>query len=213
MSKIVSFLGTERCDVIHYLGILGKRFGKTILIVDNSTIKDMIQAFPRMDNSRFIATEFYSIVSSMPYDEKVVSGFDIVLVYHGSKPNAEWLKASNEAVVMTTYSKLCVTAVGTMVREQIMNFPEENYLLCRDKLNNKISEHEIVDAMPKNIRFAEKMIVSLDLGDAVNYQAFGYNAGKQAIKGCSSEMLDALTVLGVSIYEDTEKNVKKALRK
>lgn len=136
---IVTFIGTERCDIPYYAACVAQMAEKKVAFIDNSNKGDMASAFGIFDQTQ---SQYYKkmIASRLIHPtEEYLSNFDIVINYVGQNTNAPLIDESDFVYAMTTYFPLDIEK-----NKRIFSGHKITDLICLDKLSSKVSENSIV---------------------------------------------------------------------
>lgn len=200
-TKIISFIGMERCDLIVYLVNVLKTKSIRTLVIDNSCNQDLFGALRRPDsvtdyleNGRvvFMRNKCVEVNNTGAFEK-----FDVVIIYHGLNVNYNMLAMSNYLVLQTDYIPVHLQEIREMVDLTAFDrFPKENSMIIyRDKGSGKISEAVIRKEL--EIENAEnEEIIFYDEGNFNNYLNFCWN-GSQETKGVTGEVKNAINFLKV----------------
>lgn len=206
VTKIISFIGMERCDILHYLVNTGIKQNKKVLVVDNSFSNDYYSSFATMEDGIFVEIGDLMVVKNIKFSEHLYAKFDYVFVYHGRNLEEESYQRSDMRYVMTNYQP-------THIREiHKINFDQSlvHHLIFRDKVLKKITEDIVVEELELTV--GDSYILPADLKDYELYLLISYNSFKKLL-GCSQEMYQTILTMGSNIFEIDEKQMKKIMKK
>lgn len=82
---LISFIGTEKCDLLYALVKVGISAGKKILIIDNSVTGDFYNIY-NQDGEDIIDVNSMTIARLYEYDSMKVKNYDYVFLYEGLQP-------------------------------------------------------------------------------------------------------------------------------
>ncbi len=198
-TKVISFVGMERCDVINYLTNMLKNKKIRSLVIDNSCSQDLFLSLNRpneetdyLEQGRIV---FMRNKRVEPDDLGAFEKFDVVVIYHGLNVNYDMVFFSDYLVLQMDYFKHTLQNIqDCMELERLMTLPPEKIMyLYRDKGSSKISEAQIRKELDLPVVDNEQ-IIFYDEGNHNAYLNFCWN-GSQETKGISNEMKALITVL------------------
>lgn len=191
-TKLISFVGMERCDVIVYLANMFRTKRIRALLIDNSCDQDLFGSLNRADykldyleQGRIVYMRNKCVE---PDDLGAFEKFDVVVVYHGLNVNYDMVNISDYVVLQTDYFPANIrTIMNCMELDRVLSLPLENIMyVYRDKGSTKVSEAQIKKMMDIPTVDNEQ-ILFYDEGNFNAYLNYCWN-GSQETKGVSSEM-------------------------
>lgn len=212
-TKIISFIGMERCDVVNYLTNALKTKKIRTLVIDNSFSHDLFLSLNRADEEADYLEQGRIIFMRNKCVTKEDTGafekFDVVVLYHGLNVNYEMLSLSDYMVFQMDYLPQNLRQLSTMLDlNEIGSFPaEKTVYLHRDKGSAKVSEAQICKFLNLPVPEQES-IIYFDEGNQNAYINFLWN-GSQETKGVSNEIKTLITSLQTWLIGSEKKKKKK----
>lgn len=212
-TKIISFIGMERCDVVNYLTNALKTKKIRTLVIDNSFSHDLFLSLNRSDEEAdyleqgrviFMRNKCVTIEDTGAFEK-----FDVVVLYHGLNVNYDMLSMSDYMVLQMDYLPQNLRQLSEMISfEDVRLFPAEKTLyLHRDKGSAKVSEAQIRKFLDLPVPEQES-IIYFDEGNYNAYINFLWN-GSQETKGVSNEIKSLITALQNWLIGSEKKKKKK----
>lgn len=198
-TKVVSFLGFERCDMLVYLLNEVRTKNLKILVIDNSFKNDFFNSLNRADEEadcieagRVLYMRNKTVSRE---DAEVFKKFDVIFLYHGMNINYEMVDFSDYMVIQTDYRPSTIEQIETMLDMEVLNsFPrDKSMLVLRDKVSSKVSTTTIKRALGIAPTYFE-YVLPYDKEDYAMYLNYCYN-GSQATAGASDEMKSAVKTM------------------
>ena len=94
-TKVVSFIGTEKCDIAYFIARLTSLTGKEVMVVDNSGRQDLYNAIPRPDaEDEFGYQGRVTFASRLRLEDSFKEAFDVVIYYNGWTFDEEIIRQS-----------------------------------------------------------------------------------------------------------------------
>lgn len=211
-TKLISFVGMERCDIPYYLASQLEKKKLRVLVIDNSFGHDLFLSLKRPDEETFYLECGHIVYArDVALSEEFFEKFDVVIVYHGFNMDEDILLASNRVVFSTDYFKTTINQIWEYIDTDWINenIPKEKILmLYRDKMNSKISEKYILNKIGL-VGLEEDFIISFDESNQCLYLNYIYN-GIQDMKGASSELKTVINSLKDEICGKKTGKLRKA---
>lgn len=208
-TKMISYVGMERCDLIVYLiNILRTKKIRT-LVIDNSITKDLFLSLKRADeDADYVENGRVIFMRNKRVEEEktgALEKFDIVLVYHGLNVNKDMTAMSDRIVLQTDYLPQHICEITQNMDMKWLNeCPKEKlYLVYRDKTSGKVAEAQIKRMLGLTSVENEQTIL-YDEGNYNSYLNYCYN-GSQETKGITSEMKLIVTTTKNWLFEENKK--------
>ena len=198
-TKVISFVGMERCDVINYLTNMLKSKKIRTLVIDNSCSHDLFNSLNKPDNTTDYVEQgrivFMRNKCVEPTDLGAFEKFDVVVIYHGLNVNYDMVFISDYLVIQMNYLPHTVCSMRECMNlKELMTLPQENILyLYRDKGSTKVSEAQIRKLLDIPV-VENEQIIFYDEGNYSAYLNFLWN-GSQETKGVSNEMKALISML------------------
>lgn len=110
-TKIISFYGVKRADLLYYLGKLLATTDRPVLLVDNSERSDLFRIFARRDEEEAYYRNV-TVIHMAAYREKTTAPFAYVLVYHGMDLDNEWWEHSELHYLLLNFDRFDTEDIG-----------------------------------------------------------------------------------------------------
>lgn len=198
-TKMISFVGMERCDLIVYLiNILRTKKIRT-LVIDNSISKDLFLSLRRADEDvDYVENGRVVFMRNKRVEEdktEAFEKFDVVLVYHGLNINDDMIVMSDHIVMQTDYLPQHIREIRHFIdTDWLDQCPKERlYMVYRDKSSGKIAESQIQKMLGLS-GIENEQVIFYDEGNYNNYLNYCYN-GSQETKGITGEMKQTVTTM------------------
>ncbi len=205
-TTIISFIGMERCDILHYIADAGIKQNKKVLVIDNSYSNDYYSSFATMEDGIFVEIGDLMVVKNIRFSENLYAKFDYVFVYHGRNLEKESYQCSDLRYVMTNYQPTQIQELHKIEFDHSL----VHHMIFRDKVLKKITEDIVVDEI--QITVGEIYVLPIDMKDYELYLMLSYNSFKK-LAGCSQDMYQTILKMGTCIYGIDEKQMKKIMKK
>lgn len=205
--KLVTFMNSERCDFVYYIGRIISEMTSSVIIIDNSETHELFRAVlnpvDEEDNEQdMIVRRNITYLKDIAFSPEFFPSFDYILVHQGANYDGEYIENSNEIFSMPDFRP--------DVLRDVPELPDRTIYILRDNAGkvNLASAAQMMDILP------EKIVGTLDYDaeDYAHYISLLYN-GRQRLTGLSESMIQALAFSVAKITGKDEKAVIRALKK
>lgn len=223
-TKIVSFVGVGRGDIPYYIHRYLNADGKKVLYIDNTSVKDIYNAIPRMEGETVGYQKGTTFVKNIRYSESIAEDYHFILVNHGRKMNEEWIEKSDHIFMISNYEQHYLDEVVEKLNN-IREFAPKKFgdeeqdpcimLVFRDKTNKTKNDTKLMKELGlQDFSFAEKFTLPYDMKDYSAYLELLSN-GRQSIakSDLSQEMLQFLSRSAEKILEKEKRAMKRLERR
>ena len=206
--KLITFMNSERCDFVYYLGRILSQLSVNVVLIDNSEQHELFRTIHGLieddteEEEALIERGNVSYLKDIAYSPDFFKSFDYIVVQMGNNYNEEYIEYSDLVFCMPDYRPYSI--------EDVPGLPETTMYIMRDKAGkvNEKSDAELMGELPEQIVGS----IDYDYNDYSAYLALLYN-GRQRLKGLSEAMIEALAFVVSKVSEKDEKTVLKALKK
>ena len=205
---LISFIGTEKCDLLFALAKVGISSGKKILIIDNSVTGDFYNIYNK-DGEDIIDYNSMTIARLFEYDESKVKNYDYIYLYEGLKPT--YLGSRDLTIANIGVAPSDLKMVSHEFNSKVFNENPHLILIRRDyDISKKIKEEYYARAfgwMCRNsfkIKFIEtdyRVYYTLCINRDIKLTAF------------SNDFLDSVYTLSQTIYGYSEKQAANLIQR
>ena len=212
-TKVISFLGMERCDMIVYLiNAMQSKKART-LVFDNSISQDLFGSLKRADEASDYmecGRTTYMRNKCVNYEHpEVFEKFDVVIIYHGLNANLDLLDLSDYVIFQTDYIPATCNLIQSYLDMSIVESIEKEKfaMVYRDKGSSKISE-QLIKKLYGLTGVEQEYVIYFDEGNFNAYLNFCWN-GIQKNVGLSAEMRNVIGDLKKRMVGEDKKKVEK----
>lgn len=205
--KLVSFIGTERCDFVYYLGRILSEISSNVIIIDNSVTHELfrtvLNSLDEEDENRdMVIRSNITYLRDIAYSPEFFPTFDYIIVQEGNSCDEDYLEYSDHIIAMPDCKPDTLKNMPAL--------PENVEYILRDRAGkvNERSAAAILDIDPERIAG----FLEYDAYDYAHYISLLYN-GRQKLSGLSEDMIQGLAYITAKVSGKPEKEVLKALKK
>ena len=195
-TKIISFAGMERCDLLYYFAKILNGMHFRTLITDNSLSHDLYRCIHKVEGETVGRVKDISIIENIAYSEEFFKRFEYVIVYHGNLIDKELYNRSDYKVLEVKYSPI-FTIDFRKELENIEDF-SKTLIVLRDNIGSKITADKVIRDLGINKKKLDEDLSPYELAlDAKNigmYQSLLYN-GTQSNKYLPADVKEVLAQL------------------
>lgn len=215
MTRIISIVGQERCDLVYYLSEVCRALKKHTLIIDNSYSKDLFGALRHKKEDDVIERGFAVYTRDVDYSPEAFANFEIIIFYEGYNLCADNLLHSSNVFIVTDYAESSIRQLreafekdkrlnDEALKEAQVDF---SYIL-RDKISGKIRDKLAFSLLGMSNCCKLVGAIPFNEVDYNRYIDFSHNK-LQTVKGVSEGMREALIFI---LMELEQLDRKSALR-
>ena len=211
MSKVISFCGFERGDIVYYIAAMLTKNGNSVLIIDNSYNNDLYGAATNFDDlyeKDFVIKQNITYIKNVNYNTDTEEIYDFVIIWQGMNIKEESLMQSEYIYLQSDFSPMSLKTLKGLISDR------DNLagVIARESVeSNKITEKTMLSflGIPES-----KLITTLvyDAKDYENYLAYLYN-GRQRFQSLSPNFNDCIKTVAKGILEMDKKQVDKLFAK
>ncbi len=206
---IISYIGTEKCDLLYYLAKAAEKLKKETLVIDNSITGDFYKALSQgyiSEESDVVTRGLITTVRNKEVPKE--SPYEVTLIYEGLNPEYEDYR--DLTLVATSLSGIETAYITDGLINELKSSKNYNYLLLiRDKVTKKQNE-EFAETV-----FKRKPFLTYELPpaneDIVSYFALTNN-GTVEFKFMSRETRQMIASMVSDIFGITPKEAKKLIK-
>lgn len=201
LTKIVAYIGTERCNILHCLVNAEVKAGKRVLVVDNSITHDYYNLYVAGEDG-VVNLDKLVICKDSVIERDILDSFDYVFIYVGlNTPDAVFV-IPDHVIAAPSYDKNSMVKVGEML--SVLNSQKGCLCVMRDKAGKKISDSATIG----KLKIAPKYFRSLELSysEHAAYIALTHNGKTKKYEG---DIVDVATELFEIINDVSLKVIKK----
>lgn len=206
---VVSYVGIERCDLLYYLIMLGKKFGRKILVIDNSQKKDLFALFEKNDEEDIIEMDDFIVVKDCIVSEEEIRDFDNVFIYAGIRTTGGHYELADEIILAPACDKTDIEYFRNQYPES-WAMKKKVFLLLRDRANNKLSEKEAVKLL--GVSASDTYSLPVDKSDISSYVSLSHTKKLGNLSYLSSDMRQVIKSGLFRYYQIPEKKIKKIIK-
>ena len=211
MSKVVSFCGYERGDIVYYIAAMLTKNGNSVLVIDNSYNNDLYGAATNFDDGfekDYVIKQNITYIKNVNYNTDTEEIYDFIIIWQGMNIKEEMLMQSEYVYLLCDYTPMSLKNLKALITDR-----ENLYgVVIRENIeSNKITEKTVLDflGVPES-----KLVTTLmyDNKDYANYLAYLYN-GRQRFQSLSPNFNDCIKKITGDILELDKKQVDKLFAK
>mgnify|MGYP006983163144 CR=1 FL=1 len=205
---IISYIGKERCDIIYHLIKIGINAGKRLLVIDNSMTHDLFSLFEKNDGEDIQEHGNLTICKDYKLGKKAQE-YDCVYLYEGIVPRYEGKR--DVQIIAPGCENTEIKQIRAYLDELVNNgteFPEETYVIERDKVNRKITAKTLSSLL--NVNTQNCIDLEFDVKDYSQYVSLTHNM--RTSSAVSAQMYEVIESIAVVVYNTNAKMLKKLMR-
>lgn len=211
MSKVISFCGFERGDIVYYIAAMLTKNGNSVLVIDNSYNNDVYGAATNFDDEYekdYVIKQNITYIKNVNYNTDTEEVYDFVIIWQGMNIKEEALMQSEYVYLQSDFSPMSLKALKGLISDR----DNLSGVIARESVeSNKITEKTLLDFLGIP---ASKLITTLvyDGKDFENYLAYLYN-GRQRFQSLSPNFNDCIKLITKNILGIDKKQVEKLFAK
>ncbi len=215
MTKIISIVGQERCDLVYYLSEICRVLKKHTLVIDNSYSKDLFEALKHKEED-VIERGFAVYTKDVDYSPEAFANFDIVIFYEGYNLCADNLLQSSSVFIVTDYSESSIRQIREVFEkderlsdEALKDASVECCYILRDKMSKKIRDKLAFSLFGMSNC---KLVGAIPFSEVDYYRYIDFSHNKlQTVKGMSEGMKEALIFILMELEQLDRKSALKVI--
>lgn len=215
-TKVITYIGKERCDIIYYLIKVAARLGKKILVVDNSGIQDLSGVYGLSGNEDKMRKKNVTVcrqyIISEEWRESTVNEFDFIFVYEGLK--LQQVKVESDLLLIgCSFEKREIEIIKNMIGQN--SDRKREILILRDKTSARFSVRTVMEMLDMPPKKTENYVLEFDEFGYGGYVALTQSGDNEKIAlraTAGKDTYDMIQELASELYAITNrKDVKKYL--